>query len=126
MGFLSSILMVNLSGAKASQNTRPLGPAPHETELDLNNPTILYSYPPSHSAQKRERGLNSKHPQPKPLYSLKAKHSMSKPLYLPLSKHPWPSPSGALFVFKGLRAQPEAPHHHANAVSPPPKHAKTI
>ena len=118
--------MVDLSGAMASQDARPLGPAPHETEPDVDNPTILYSYPPSRSAQKCERGLNSKHPQPKPLYSLKAKHSMSKPLYLPLSKHPWPSPSGALFVFKGLRAQPEAPHHHASAVSPPPKHAKTI
>ena len=43
--------MVDLSGAMASQDARPLGPAPHETEPDVDNPTILYSYPPSRSAQ---------------------------------------------------------------------------
>ena len=118
--------MVDLSGAMASQDARPLGPAPHETEPDVDNPTILYSYPPSRSAQKCERGLNSKHPKPKPLYWLKAKHSMPKPLYLPLSKHPWPRPSSVWFVFEGLRVQPEPPHHRAGVISPPPKHVKTI
>ena len=54
--------MVDLSGAMASQDARPLGPAPHETEPDVDNPTILYSYPPTRSAQKCERGSNSKHP----------------------------------------------------------------
>ena len=58
--------MVDLSGAMASQDARPLGPAPHETEPDVDNPTILYSYPPSRSAQKCEGGYTANTLSPSP------------------------------------------------------------